>query len=320
MTTGVPPEPGGFSRGAAEAEGGVRDEGPTTFPWYQVSPSYFETLAIPLVAGRTFTPDDADDIVIVSADLARRYWPEGRAIGRRFRLAGVTDWCRVVGIAGTVETRAPGGGQPMALQMYWPWAPRRTTPPDPAARVSPSRRSYTYQILVVRADRPADVVPAVKAAIWAVDPRQPVENIALASRLYDEAFGRERFVFLLMTIFAGLAVALSAVGLFGLLSQAVVGRRREIGVRVALGAAPADIVRLVMGRGLLLSTGGLVLGLVTAAPVTRYLESVLFTVSPRDALSFAFVPIVLVGVTILACWLPTRAALGVDPARTLRAE
>jgi predicted permease len=318
MATGTPPSQGGFSWGELEGEGSTVAPAQATIPLSSVSPDYFRTLRIPLVAGRTFAAGDTTDSVVVSRGLADRLWPGANAVGRRFRLGTTSPWRTIVGVAGNVETRAAGTDRTV-LQMYYPFvttsAPAAAAPPP-----SPRRRAYAWRLLIVRAQDTAAALPEIKRAIWAIDPKQPVERVALVSDLYAEAFGRQRFVLLLMGLFSFIAVALTAAGIFGVLSQIVMRRTREIGIRMALGARPADVLKQILSRGLALTLIGALVGLGGAIWLTRVLRALLFEVSPTDPLSFAAVGLFLVAVALVACWLPARAAMRIEPASALRVD
>jgi ABC-type antimicrobial peptide transport system permease subunit len=144
--------------------------------------------------------------------------------------------------------------------------------------------------------------------------------VALVSEMYAEAFGRQRFVLMLMSAFSAVALALTAAGIFGVLSQIVTRRTREIGIRMALGARPADVLRQILSRGLALTLAGAAIGLGAAFWLTRVLRSLLFGISPTDPLSFAAVGAFLVAVALLACWLPARTAMRIEPASALRVD
>ena len=260
--------------------------------------------------------------MIVSKGLADRLWPDGGAIGRRFRTGASSSWRTIVGVAANVETRAAGEDRTV-LQMYYPWLAKPSAPSaataGPAAPSS-RRRVYDYRVLVVRAQDPAAALPDIKRQIAALDPNQPVERVALVSDTYAEAFGRQRFVLTLMGAFSAIALALTAAGIFGVLSQIVMRRTREIGIRMALGARPADVLRQILSRGLALAAGGAAIGLGSALWLTRVLRSLLFGVSPTDPLTFASVGAFLVAVALLACWLPARTAMRIEPASALRVD
>jgi putative ABC transport system permease protein len=315
--SGLPPTQGGFSFGALEGESSRVPSSRAIVPFNTVTPGYFRALRIPIVAGRNFTDRETDDAAIVSKGFADRLWPGGGAVGRRFRIGVTSPWRTIVGIAGDVETRA-SGDERTVLQMYYPWVakPLAAGATAPAAR----RRSYDWRLLIVRAQDPAAALPEIKRQIWALDPNQPIEQVALVSDMYAEAFGHQRFVLMLMSAFSAVALALTAAGIFGVLSQIVTRRTREIGIRMALGARPADVLRQILSRGLALTLAGAAIGLGAAFWLTRVLRSLLFGISPTDPLSFAAVGAFLVAVALLACWLPARTAMRIEPASALRVD
>ena len=314
LAGGVPPGQGGFTSGALEGEGSPSPPAQTMVPTDAVSGSYFRTLGIPLLAGRTFETTEADGDVIVSKGLADRLWPGENAVGRRFRTNTTSPWRTIVGVVGNVEARAAREDR-TDLQLY---SPRIRKPAAVAATAAP--RSYAWTLLVVRAADPLAALPAIKREIWAVDPAQPVDRAALVSDLYAEGYARQRFVLLVMGGFSVIALALTAAGIFGVLSQIVARRTREIGIRVALGARPQHVRRLVLGRGVAFILIGSVAGLAAAVGVTRVLRALLFGVSPTDPATFALVTVLLGAVGLLACWLPTRAAMRIAPASALRVD
>jgi predicted permease len=299
--------------GNVEGRGSGAAAGPMRIPSNTVSADYFAVLGIPLVEGRTFTPADGTDAVVVSRSFAQRLWPDGRAVGRSFRLASGWPWQTVVGIAGDVAARAVPGDSP--LQLYQPFPP-----PGPADGDAPRARGFVDRVVLVRASAGEAAVPAVRAAVRAIDPHQPLGKVQLVSDLYGDVFGRERFVLQLMVAFGAIAVLLTAAGIFGLVSHGAAARTREIGLRVALGAPAASIVALVSRRTTVLVGLGTVVGLAAAAALSRFLEALLFGVRPLDPVSYAVVAALMGAVAALACWLPTRRALRVDPAVALRVE
>ena len=319
IANGTPPRQGGFSVGTPDVEGGSGGSpGRLMIPVATVSRGYFRTLGIPLLAGRDFTVDDTSERVIVSRGLADRLWPGQDVIGRRVRLNSTWPWLTVVGVAGNVETRGAGEVR-TALQLYYPYATRPVAPAA-APTAAPRRRTFDWRVVVVRADNPSAAIPEIKRQIWAIDARQPVERVSLVSDLYAEAFGRQRFVLTLMSAFSFIALALTVAGIFGVLSQIVVRRTREIGIRVVLGAQPRDVMGQVLRSGLMLSLAGAAIGIGAALSLARVLRTLLFGVTPYDPVSFAAVGVFLVAVALLACWLPARAAMRIEPAAALRVE
>ena len=317
MADGVPPAGGSLHFGVPEAEGG---NGPAhgeqlILPGNRVSPDYFRTLQIPLIAGRFFTSAEPSESLIITKALADRYWPDGSAVGKRFKFFSGGEWRTVVGVVGNVDSWSLQ--ERSQFHEYSPW-------PVPTDAVSagniPRRRGYAARVLLVRALDPAATAAEIKTVIWSLDRTQPIERATLVERAYADVFGRQRFVLQLMTAFGIIAVTLTLVGLFGVLTEVVVRKTREIGIRVALGAQRADVLRLVLSRGLGLSAAGAALGLGGAVALTRFLQTLLFEVSPVDPVSFAGVTLVMVTVALLACWIPARRAIQVGPADALRVE
>lgn len=336
VSQGAPPRIGGISFGRPEIEGhGTPDTKTAVIPNGTVAATYFDTLGIPLVAGRNFQPGEPEGGVIVSRAFADKYWPNGNAVrghavGGRFRMSASWPWYTVIGVVGSVQT-STGGDERTTNQFYYPYIAR---PPKPtaagtapaaaaAARAKPSaapRRSYGYAQLIVRADNPSRAIPLIKQQIWSIDPNQPVEKVALIADTYAEMFAKQRFVLMLMGAFALVALVLTAAGIFGVLSQAVAQRTREIGIRMALGARPADVMKLVVSRGMVLTGVGALLGIGAALALVKTLRTLLYGVEPTDPVSFAAVTVLLLAVALIACWLPTRAAMKVHPAVALRTE
>ena len=298
-----------------EIEGSAAAAAPgrLVLPTNNVSAAYFRTLRIPILEGRTFGDADSAEAVVISRSLAARLWPDGKALGARFRLGAEGPWQAVVGIAGDVEARA--ADVQTSFQIY-----RQFAPPRAGGGVPPPARGYAQRVVLVRADDAAAAVPAIRAAVREIDPKQPIGRVDLVADLYAAAFGRERFVLQLMSAFGLIAIVLTGTGIFGVLSQVVAKRTREIGLRVALGARSRAIVRLVLWRAVRPVAAGIALGLGGAVALSRFLEALLFEVRPLDPVSFAVVTMVMVVVAGVACWLPVRRAMQVDPAVALRMD
>jgi predicted permease len=319
VATGLPPSQGGFSFGPLEVEGSAARPPRAIIPFNTVTDSYFRTLQIPLLSGRTFIRDDDATVAIVSRGFADRVFPGMDPVGRRYRI-GAGDWRTIVGVAANVEARA-AGEERTDMIMYYPWvrkpvATATTAAPPPQAR----RRAYDWRLLIVRAADPSAALPDIKRQIWAVDSHQAIDRVALVSDTYAAAFGRQRFVLRLMTVFSLIALGLTAAGIFGVLSQVVTRRTREIGIRMALGARPADVLGQILRGGLALAALGAAVGCAAAFGLTRVLRTLLFGVSPTDPVSFAAVAFLLVVVALVACWWPARAAMKVEPAVALRVD
>lgn len=316
--TGVLPDETGIAFGTIEADGAPahRVEPNPYAGSLTVGGAFFETLRIPIVEGRAFTSADGDDAVIVNQALASQLWPEGAAVGRRMR-QGDGPWRSVVGVAGDVEMRMFASNTRLTLQTYHPLVVRTTPAPAPPP---PGRRTFVYRRIFVDAADPAVAAKALEQAVWSLDSALPVQRIELLQDRWDRTFAPQLLVVSVMALFSLVAVALTAAGLFAVISYGVARRTREIGIRVALGATRTDIVRLVMSRGLALAAIGVVIGLAGAAAVSRTLTALLYQVGPYDVASFLVVAGGLLAVAAVACWLPTRRAMAVDPATALRAE
>lgn len=290
-------------------EGAPVTSGPAPCAEVRTSSSgYFQAMGIPLLAGRLFDARDTPErprVVLINSALARRFFPGVDPVGRRLGVGNPAKptWLEVVGVVGDVHQL--GLDQAPAPEFY------KSQLQEPAW-------SYT---LAVRAEREADLVLAsVRGAVRRIDPEMPVYNVRTAESLLSGAVAQPRFRALLLGLFAALAAVLAAVGIAGVVSWSVTQRTREIGIRVALGARPADVLRLVMGQGMAAVLVGVGLGLAGALALTRVLEGLLFGLTATDPVTFAVGVGALTLTALLASYLPTRRALRVDPAEALRAE
>jgi putative ABC transport system permease protein len=284
------------------------EEDPSAFR-YAVSPGYLETMRIPLIRGRSFSPADGrgqPPVALVNESLARRMWPNEDPIGQRIRVGGATDgpWRSIVGVTGDVKQLSLAGQSDAVYvpETQWPQADGALT-------------------LVVRTDgNPAGLAGAVRRAVWSVDKDQPIVRVATMPHLVAATAAQRRFTMVLFGTFAAIALVLAAAGIYGVLAGSVTERLREIGVRSALGASRGDIQVMVIRQGMRLTALGIGLGLAGALIVTRLLRSLLYGVSALDATTYAGVTGVLIGVALVACWVPAWRAARLDPAVTLRAE
>lgn len=272
------------------------------------SPGFFRSLGIPVLRGRDFTESDGESgpgVVIINEALARKHFPGGDPLGQWLRLGG--DSFAIVGIAGSV--RQAGLDYDPLSEIYFPYA---------AADVT---GLLGDAVLVIRTTVPPEsITDRVRSALASVDPGLPLYNVLTMKQVIDESLAGRRLNLWLLTIFAGIALVLSAAGLYGVISYLVAQRTREIGVRIALGAQKQDVIGLVMRQAARLTGAGLLLGLFGAFAFTRVLESLLYGVSARDPLTYAALAAVLATVALLATWLPARRASRVDPILAIRAE
>jgi putative ABC transport system permease protein len=272
-----------------------------------VSRGYFATMGIPLIEGRAFTEQDNLDrpwVVVIDQTLARRIFPGQDPIGKHLQIPDARQTPReIVGIVGGV--RDTGFDQQPRPTIYFP---------------SLQTADQTMS-LVVRTTLPPDVIlPAIKNAIWLVDKNQPLFEVRSMDEIISGIISAQRLAFLLLGVFAFLALALAAIGIYGVTSYVVNERTHEIGVRMALGAQQSDVSRLVLGHGAGLAGIGIICGVVSALALTRLLSSLLFGVSATDPLTFVVVALVLGTVACLASYVPARRAMRVDPIVALRHE
>lgn len=270
--------------------------------------NYFRTMEIPLLKGRVFHEQEAIEdkqVVIISEALARQYFPNEDPLSKKLviNMKEKNPPCEIIGVVGDVKHAGlDAETRPMA---YWP---------HPTL-------AFPFMTLVVRTESdPVSIAGAVQGAIQTIDREQPLANIRTMEERMADSVARTRFTMLLLTIFAAMALVFAAVGVYGVISYAVTQRQREIGIRLALGASQRDILRNVIGQGLLLSVLGIAIGIAAALVLTRLLTSLLFGVHALDPFTFAVAPAVLVGVALVACYLPARQATKVDPLIAIRCE
>jgi putative ABC transport system permease protein len=279
---------------------------------YQViSPSYFATMEILLLRGRAFTDADDEDrprVVIIDESMARKYFPGEDPVGQRIALGDPTrqdSWRTIVGVVDNVHYASVDA--PPVPTAYTPYRQ--------------DRESWTRMAIVLRTNvEPSSLAAALRREVAAVDPNQPVTKVETMTQLMGESVARPKFVMLLLGVLAAVALALAAVGIYGLLSYSITERTREIGIRLALGAQTREVFKLIIGHGLLLALTGISVGLVAAFALTRFLTNLLFGVSATDPLTFASISLLLTFVALLACYLPARKAAKVDPLIALRYE
>jgi putative ABC transport system permease protein len=272
---------------------------------------YFHTMQIPLLTGRDFGPQEFTEkaplVGIANQAMVRQYFPNEDPLGKRVRWARNPEvqWITIIGVVGDVKHF--GLDLPEQPGLYSPYT-----------QANPWKRWTT---LAVRTQSdPAGMAQAVKRQIWKVDSQLPVTKVQTMSEVAASSFAARRFNMLLLAIFAGLALVLAAVGIYGVMSYAVTQRTQEIGIRMALGAGAVDVLKLIMRNGMTLTLIGIVIGLGGAVVLTRLLATLLFGVTPTDKPTFITVSAVLIFVALLACYLPARRATKVDPLVPLRYE
>ncbi|MCW5559246.1 MAG: ABC transporter permease, partial [Verrucomicrobiae bacterium] len=274
----------------------------------QVSPNYFQTLGIRLLRGRHFDSHDtveAPFVVIVNESFARAFFPNGDALGQRLRVMdGYRDRpTEIVGIIPDIRQRSLTG--PPGPEMYFPIQ---------------QRCWFTGQLVLKTAGEPAAMMPMVIKAVAELDSRQPLYSVRTLSSLMEDSVAQQRLQMRLLSTFAGAALLLAVVGVYGMMACIVAQRHHEIGVRMSLGAQRSQVLAMILRQTLKLAAVGILCGLAAALGLTRLMRSLLFEISPTDAVTFAVVPTLLALAALAGGWLPAHRAAKVDPVEALRAE
>jgi putative ABC transport system permease protein len=319
-----PPLSGDFTGGDVKHPAQSNEEAGSA-AWRLAGPGYFATLGIP-VRGREFSMQDLPDgppVAIISAALAAKYFPNEDPIGRPLVMRSFGEAPHtIVGVAGDVKTfgleddaglvfygsaTQYAGWNPMSLV----WRPVRQSAERDGG--SPGLRAEASAEAGASAD-------TVRASLRSIDTTVPLSAVSSMETLFEQSMGPRRFNLYLLGAFATVSLALAAIGLFGVMAYLVSQRTREIGVRLALGATRGEVFRLILGRGMALAVIGAVGGVGAALWLTRVMETLLFSVSRTDPMTFIAVPLALIAVALLACYLPARRAMRVDPVVALRGE
>jgi predicted permease len=309
VAAGLPLERGGNN--------GMRIAGAKESEWInmdyrEVTPGYFQTIETPLKQGRGITEADSEvsnSVVVINEAATRKYFPNRSPIGEHLYISGVL--CEVVGVVGDVKSYVDQPAEPTTFipaaqaklgtsQLFEGWFPR--------------------SIVVRTTGNPLVLSQALREAVAAADPLVPTGAVRSMDQVLAHSLALPSFMMLLLSIFGGLALVLASVGIYGVISFAVSQRTREIGVRMALGAKPADVLGMILKEGLKLVVLGVVLGVTAALTLTRLLEGMVYGVRVRDPLIFVMVNLLMVAVALLACYLPARRATRVDPLVALRYE
>jgi putative ABC transport system permease protein len=291
-------------------EGRTGDDSDPLLAFYNaVSPDYFQTMMIPLLKGRGFSERDVrgtQNVAIVNSTLAQRYFRGDDALGKRISLEDnpkEEDWITIVGIVGDTKPRELRSESVAELYMPYNQQPEEG-----------------MSLMIRHSDRDAGVAAAVRNEVLALDKDQPVYSVRSLDSVLSESVAGPRFRTLVLGVFAGVALILASVGIYGVISYGVSQRTQEIGIRMALGARTPDALKLVVKGGMMLVLIGVAIGIAGAFALTRLLTSLLFGVAPTDAMTFASVAALLIIVSALACYIPARRATKVDPLVALRYE
>ncbi|MBA0087984.1 MAG: ABC transporter permease [Acidobacteria bacterium Pan2503] len=281
---------------------------PPALRCFWVSPRFFRTMGIPIVVGRDLTWDDVLNkrpVAIVSENLAREYWHgPSDALGKQ--IGGSAAWRQIVGVVGNVYD--DGTSKEAPATVYWP--------------ITDSAVFLDHPVFAIRSARAGSqsFMNEVRQAVWSVDPDLPLSVVHTLDHYYRSSMARVSFMLVMLSLAGGMALLLGAIGLYGVIAYSVSQRVHEIGIRMALGGQVEDILRLIMGHGTKLVLIGVAIGIAAALGLLRFLSSLLYGVKTTDPLTFLGVTIVLVLVTLLACYVPARRAMRVDPMVALKYE
>jgi putative ABC transport system permease protein len=271
-----------------------------------VSPGYFQTMEIPLLRGRDFLKSDQADslqVAIVDEPLARSYWPDGNALGKRIRMGWSDQWMTIVGVVGGIKDS--NLNEELEPHLYSPYA---------------QKGLQNIDLTVRTVGEPASITAVIRSVVRELDADLPLWKVSSMSRVVDNTLNNQRLTNLLLALFALLAVVLATVGIYGVMAVNVSHRTTEFGIRLALGAKPGAVLRLVVGQGMKIACCGVLVGLIAAFWLMRLLESMLFEVKANDPLIFTVVALGLLLASMIACYLPARQATKVDPLIAIRCE
>lgn len=276
--------------------------------FHSVSAGYMQAIGMRLVAGRWMTDDEPAEVVMVNEGLARREFGKENPIGKRLRVSGdiptKSSPATIIGVLADLKyTKLDADPEP---EVYVPYRQL------PLLQIS--------DVVIRTKGDPRALAPDLRKLISGIDPAQPVIEVTTLEKELADSIAPRRFNMMLLAIFAGIAVLLAAVGIYGVMSHAVTQRTQEIGVRIALGARQDEVVRMVVRQGMAVVAVGVGIGLVAAFALTRLMGGLLYEVKPSDPQTFGVVCLVLASAALFACWLPARRAAGVDPVVALRYE
>jgi len=281
-----------------------------------ISPGFLRTMGISLVAGRDISWTDTyneSPVALISENFAREYWgTPAKALGQRIRISSIDDWREIVGVVG--EVRDEGVDKPPSPDVYWPTLLNHFE--------GEPLRVQRYVAFVVRSPLAGSesLLSQIRHAVWSVDANLPLASVYTMNDLYTKSMARTSFTLVMLGIAGAMALFLGAVGLYGAIAYSAAQRTREIGIRMALGAQPGNVMNLILGEGMLVILIGLSSGLIGSLAVTRFLSSLLFGVSATDPLTLSAVAGFLALIATAACYLPARRATRVEPIIALRHE
>jgi putative ABC transport system permease protein len=274
-----------------------------------VTPGYFSTLEIAQVSGRNFTDSDdvnSQKVALIDDTLAQRYWPGEDPIGKQIKAGALNSqapWTTIVGIVASIKS--DGFDAPAMPHVYFPLF---------------QNPNATAAIYLRTSTDPGTLADAIRGEVQSVDPGIPVFAVRTLNEVVAKSLADRRFALTILAVFAGVALLLASIGIYGVMAYTFSQRTHEIGVRVALGAQRSDILRMALGEGMVLVAVGLGVGLIGAVIVTRFLRSMLFSVTATDPLTFASIALLLAAVALFACFIPAQRATQVDPLVALRED